>query len=80
MSNRQLEERKEREQAEAVAQALGITVDELDELDWSIEEVVSDDGLVYGYDVSLGESAPDHILVKIGPRRLGHLARIGPFS
>ena len=79
MSNRQLEEQQERDQAEAVASALGISVDELDQLDWSIEPVTSDDGIVYGYDVSLGENAPDHILVKMGPKRLGHLARIGPF-
>jgi hypothetical protein len=79
MSNRQLDEQQERDQAQAVAIALGISLDDLDQLDWSIDEITSEDGVVYGYDVYLGEDAPEHILVKLGPKRIGHLAKIGPF-
>jgi len=41
MSNTQLGERQEREQAEAIAAALGITADELEGLDWTIDDHAS---------------------------------------
>jgi hypothetical protein len=48
-SSRLLEERQEREQAEAVAAALGTPPSDLEELDWTIEPHESGDGVLYGY-------------------------------
>jgi len=79
MSNSQLEDRDEQEFADAVAAALRINVDELDRLDWSIEESTSDDGLIYGYTVTIGDDSDPEILSKIGGIRSGRLVRIAPF-
>jgi hypothetical protein len=53
MSSKQLEERQEREQTEAVARALGMPVAELEAQDWSIEPNVGSDDTIYGYVVTL---------------------------
>jgi len=65
MSSRQLEEQMERDEDEAVADHLGITVDELGELDHSLEPHESDDGLLYGYNVYFGDNANPEILAKV---------------
>jgi hypothetical protein len=46
-----LDERAEREQLEAIASELGISADDLAELDWKIELHTSADGLVYGHNI-----------------------------
>jgi len=61
MSNRQLEERAEREQAQAVARALGISVEDLDEQDWSVDEDVGNDDVVLGYVVTFGDGRIEHL-------------------
>lgn len=53
MSKRQLEEWQEREQAQAVARAIGMPFEELVDQDWSIAADVGNDGTVYGYVVTL---------------------------
>jgi hypothetical protein len=78
MSKALLEERQEREQAEAVASALGISTDELDELDWTIEAHESDDGLLYGYNIYFGEGSDPAILKRIDGLKDGRWIRIGP--
>ncbi|RUU58236.1 hypothetical protein [Mesorhizobium sp. M2C.T.Ca.TU.002.02.1.1] len=50
---------------ERVAFALGITVEELAELDWDITDNSSDDGLLYSYIVTVQPDGPPHIVDKI---------------
>ncbi|MBV9882199.1 MAG: hypothetical protein JO276_04245 [Sphingomonadaceae bacterium] len=61
MSNRELEERAERQQTEAVARALGISVEDLEEQDWSIDEDVGNDGAVHGYVVTFADGRFEHL-------------------
>jgi hypothetical protein len=77
MSNRQLEERQEREYAAKVAAALGISVEDLDRLEWSIDESGSD-GAVHGYNVNFDEGSDPAILAKIEGLVHGRWIRIGP--
>ncbi len=79
MSNRQLEEQQERRQAESVAEALGITVDELDQLEWRIEENTSDDGALYGNDIYFEEGSDEGVLTKLGTA-VGEYIRVGLIS
>lgn len=65
MSSSQLEDRQEREQDLAVANELGISIDDLNELDWSLEPHESDDGLLYGYNVYFAEGSNPEILARI---------------
>ena len=49
-----------------LAKELGITYDELLELDYEIDEEVSNDGgIIYNYIISFGENASKEILKKI---------------
>jgi hypothetical protein len=78
MSSRLLEERQEREQAEAVAAALGISPSDLQELDWTIEPHESDDGVLYGYNIYFGQGSDPEILARIQGLTDGRWVRIGP--
>ena len=49
MSNRQLEEMQEELVNQKLASELGISYDELLELEWDIDTDESNDGLIYGY-------------------------------
>lgn len=77
MSSRQLEERLEREQAIDVADALGISVDDLSHLEWSLDPVASSDGLLYGYNVYFDEGSDPEVLAQISGSEAGWV-RIGP--
>lgn len=79
MSNRQLEQQQERRQAERVAEALGITVDDLDQLEWRVEESTSDEGALYGHDIYFEEGSDDDVLAKLGTA-VGDFIRVGPIS
>lgn len=79
MSNRQLEDQQERRQAEVVAKALGISRDELDRLEWRIEENASDDGALYGHDIYFEEGSDEDVLAKLGTA-VGEFIRIGPLN
>lgn len=57
----QLEDQAEERQTEAVASALGMSVDDLNSQEWSLEENASDDGLVYSYIVTLENGETHHI-------------------
>jgi hypothetical protein len=78
MSNDLLEERQEREQAEAIAKALGISIDDLDKLDWTIEAHASDEGTLYGYNIYFGETSDRDVLAQIKGLNHGRWVRIGP--
>ncbi len=78
MSNAQLEERQEREFAQQIANALGITLDDLDDTQWEIEENASDDGVVYGYVVNFAEGSSAEVLGKIEGLQHGRWIQIGP--
>ncbi|UPT87090.1 hypothetical protein HAP41_0000043980 [Bradyrhizobium barranii subsp. apii] len=77
MNSRHLEDEYDREEAEAIAAALDLTHDELNEIEYVIHEIANDDGLVYGYGVEVKEGAPQHVLDKLArlPRR-GNLVLI----
>ncbi len=78
MSSRELEEQAEIEQQEVIASALGISVEELDELDWRLEDHLSDDGLLYGHNVYFAEGSAPDILTKISGLTNNEWVRIGP--
>ena len=61
MSNRQLEEQQERQRDEAVAAALGISVETLLERGYSVDENVGNDGTVYSHIVTFDDGQTDHI-------------------
>lgn len=65
MSSRELEEQMELKADEQLASALGLSIEELDELDYEIHTNESNDGLVYEYVVHISESSPSEILSKI---------------
>lgn len=71
MSSRQLEEIMEERQANAIAEELGIGREELDLLQWEIEENSSSDGLVYGYIIRFHDTSEEDILAKISDLRDG---------
>lgn len=48
-----------------LAEALGITYDELQQTDWEFDEITNNDDLVVDLRVKFGESSPKHILEKI---------------
>jgi hypothetical protein len=78
MSKDLLEERLEREHDEAVAAALGISNDDLDKLDWTIEAHASDEGVLYGYNIYFGETSDRDVLARIGGLNHGRWVRVGP--
>ncbi len=78
MNKSLLEDRQDREQAEAVASALGISADELDQLDWRLEPHQSNDGLLYGHNVYFGKSSDAEILKRVRGLVNGEWVRIGP--
>ena len=49
----------------SLAGELGISDSELELLEWEIQEVASDDGLIYGYVLTFYENSPSEILEKI---------------
>lgn len=51
---------------EKVAEYLGISISELSELDYEIEEETSDEGIVYNTYFKFSDNSPKEILEKIG--------------
>lgn len=78
MSNRQLEDRYEQEQAKAVAAALGISADDLDQLEWRLEPHESSEGLLYGHNVYFDEGSDPEVLKRIRGASDQGWIRIGP--
>lgn len=65
MSSRQLEDQMEREGDQKVADYLGLTYEEYISLEPNVEEVPSDDGLIYRYLVTFEATIPPYIAAKI---------------
>ena len=65
MSSRQLDERNEERRREWVAKTMGVTAEQYDELDVSIEEVVGNEGAFYGYRAELGPEADPLLIEKL---------------
>ena len=56
----------DREQPQRMlAEELGISDDDLDELEWEFDEITSNDGHPYGYVITFSEDSPKEILDKI---------------
>lgn len=77
MSGNRWDDRHERRQAEWAASELGITVEELEVLDWSIHENDGNDGAVYGYRVEFGKGSDPEVLAKIDGLQNGLWVNIG---
>lgn len=58
-------ERQQIEHDKKIATHIGITYDELTELDYSINENTSDDGVIYDIYISFGNDNPKKIMGKI---------------
>jgi hypothetical protein len=80
MSNRQLEEMQEKLANQKLASELGISYDELLELEWDIDTNESNDGLIYEYIVTFSEESPKKILNKIEGIEEGYIVRLPPSS
>lgn len=73
MSSRQLEEQQERERDEWVAKALGMTPEELNELDWNVDEIDGNDGAVYSFRVEFSRDTDPVVIERVG----GYSVNIG---
>ncbi|MCI5208484.1 MAG: hypothetical protein D3910_06755 [Candidatus Electrothrix sp. ATG2] len=78
MSNRQLEEMQEEASDRKLAAELGISYEELCELEWDIDTNESDDGLVYSYVVTFSDSSPKDILDKVDGLEDGRVVYLSP--
>jgi len=78
MGSRQLEDRQERELAEAVAVAIGISVDDLNRTKWDMSAHESDDGVLYGHNIEFAEGSDPEVLSRIPGLVNGSWVRIGP--
>lgn len=76
MSSRQLEEMQEEQAYRNIAEELGITYEELCQLDFEIDTNESNDGLVYEHIITFSDSSPQEILDKINGLRNGNTVRI----
>lgn len=65
MSSRQLEDRREQEQIEQLAEHLGLTMEEFDTLAPDIDTNESSDGMVYSYVLNFPRDAQKDILSKV---------------
>lgn len=65
MSNQQLEEKNQEDADRKLAKILGISYEEITELDYEIHENESEDGLVYGQYVEFNKDVSPEILKKI---------------
>lgn len=77
MSNSQLEDRQERDFIAWVASEVGLSVNELTELDFDVDEMSGHDGAVYGHMVTFGEESDPQILAKVGGLQPGRWVQIG---
>ena len=65
MSSSQLDYIYEEQRYHKLAEILGISYDEVVELDPEIQDNTSDDGVLYGFYVEFDENSPKHIVDKI---------------
>jgi hypothetical protein len=77
MSGGQWDDHHQRKQAEWIASELGITVDELEVLDWSVHQNDGNDGAVYGHRVEFGDDSDPEVLASIDGLQNGRWVNIG---
>lgn len=65
MSNQQLENKHQEEADRKLANTLGISYEEIQELEYQIHENTSEDGLVYGLHVEFNKDIAPEILNKV---------------
>ena len=63
---------------EALASALGISLEELDQLEWTIDADMGSDTLIYEVIVTFSGDSPKDILEKINGINGDHQARLNP--
>lgn len=78
MSSRQMEEMMEREADKNLAAQLGISFEDLQELEYDIDAHESNDGVLYGYNVTFHDGCDPEILAQIPGADKGWV-RIGTF-
>jgi hypothetical protein len=78
MSNRELEEKQQELADKNLALQLGISYDDLCQLEWEIDTNESSDGLIYEYLIIFHENSPKEILDKISQLEEGLLVRLLP--
>jgi hypothetical protein len=71
-----MEERRDRK----LAESLGLSYEELQELDWHLEENISSDGDIYSLMVKFSDSSPKHILQKIKGLDETNTVHLPPFA
>jgi hypothetical protein len=65
MSSSQLDDIYEEQRNHKLAEILGISYDEVVELDPEVHERTSNDGVLYGFYIEFDENSPKHIVDKI---------------
>ena len=78
LSDRQLEDQREREITEVLAQALRLSSQDLDQLDYTVDPQTGSDGTLHGYNIYFGDGADPEILGRIRGLVNGRWVRIGP--
>lgn len=76
MSSRQLEEMQEEQADRNIAEELGITYEELCQLDFEIDTNESSDGLVYEHIITFSDDSPQEILNKLSGLENGNTVRV----
>jgi len=80
MSSRELEDQMDLKANQQLASVLGLSIDELDQLDYEIHSKESNDGLIYEYVVHFAESSPKEILNKVDGLSDRNYAYIQPYE
>jgi len=77
MSSRQSDERQEHEFVAWVASEVGLTVEELTQLDFDVDAMEGNDGAIYGHVVTFSEGAEPEVLAKVEGLQDGRWVQIG---
>ncbi|MYL97216.1 hypothetical protein GR702_05450 [Novosphingobium sp. FGD1] len=77
MSSPGFEERQEREFRAWIASEVGLSLDELESLDFDLDAQVGNDGVTYGHVVTFGDGADPELLAKISGLQDGRWVAIG---
>jgi hypothetical protein len=77
VSSSQLDDRREREFREWVASEVGLSIDELEDLDFDVDEQVGKDDAVYGHIVTFADDANPAVLAKVAGLQDGRWVSIG---
>lgn len=78
MNDRQLQEQREREITGALARAVGLSAQDLDQVDYTVDPQRGSDGTLRGYIIYFGDGADPEILGRIHGLVNGRWVRIGP--